>query len=237
MPVLRVEDHYPIIHPVEHALKQGVTLRKLKLRGLPTGDVGVGSEHPKRLSRAIPFDDTAPVAYPHPPAGAMAHAHLARVQLPLPGEMLGQHGLRLREVVRLRELLPGINGGRGKLLERVAEHCRPALVDRDRPGVDVPGPGSGAGSRECLAQAHRGGAHAPLEAQAQEGAGNRGGKRLHDLDLRLRPLHPPLMRDEANHAQRCRRGVPHRRDERGPNALVPQPGTLRYIIIPKFLDV
>ena len=121
----------------------GLALAQALFGPLARGDVLVRARHDHGGAVFVALDHPAAGEHPDPVPLAVAHAHLGLVG----GQLAGQVGLHQRagalEVVQVGQPFPGLDGDGFKLLQRVAQHLGPLLVDVHLTAVHPPDPGAG----------------------------------------------------------------------------------------------
>mmetsp|Transcript_6866 Transcript_6866/g.16847 ORF Transcript_6866/g.16847 Transcript_6866/m.16847 type:complete len:305 (+) Transcript_6866:754-1668(+) len=125
----------------------------LGLGGLAPGHVQMGARQAQRRTAVVPLHDAGAAVDPDPVAAAMAHPELLVVFGLFVLDHLRGGGLARGQVVRVNQPTPQLDAGFTQLVEAVAEHVGPALVDLQQAGAQIPFPGAGTGCVQHVVQA------------------------------------------------------------------------------------
>jgi hypothetical protein len=113
-------------------------------------DVLVRAEHGQRFAVGRPRRQATAVAHPDPMSVAMADARFDVVVLDLASEVTADMFVNGGLVIRMVESEPDVHGRRLQFVCPVTDDLRPAIVDDQATGLDVPFPGGGAGADQRL---------------------------------------------------------------------------------------
>ncbi len=118
---------------------------------LAGGDIQVRAGHAQRPALRRALDHGAARGDPDPVALAVAQAEIGFIDASRFSEARDEAFDDRLDVVRMQHRLPAVDGDEPELLQTVAEHAGPAVVDMDHAGLDVPFPRADAGALDDVA--------------------------------------------------------------------------------------